>query len=1148
MGVDPDYKPLSHSCIALLLKLVDSNALCNSALCHLIDNKEANFSDLHYLLLANNEFLPFLKKMLRSNMAYRKFVIMATDMSLLLGPVLKDLYSSGDQDSDELGEKFELLQIMCKDDLFNQAIHSCSKSGSFAWYKEKALKNTKLGGMLILILLRSILQNKNDTIFQKTCMNILVDMSVQISLLDLYPSERLVACLEILLKKHSRLVLSSETLDANNIEDLVKNLIVIISNALINQNNPNLVYSLLYKREILTSYTKQTDEFVEHFQNVNNLLDHVSQKIEELNDDSNSIIDTSYLLSIIQAAILEYPKEEFSSLKTNKDISEPTVELVMEQIESKVLDDQSKESDNDEIEKVTIEHVTNESTSTIAETKHSEIDNKEYEEKATKTGDEIKETDSIVDTLKEKEVSPEESDVKQEIMNNVVTDNVVSESTVELTIEEIGTEAVSDQSEKMADSEVEKVIIEHVVNESNTAEVDAIKSGIEKDVKENTTETGDEISTTDDTLNETDMAPEDCVQDKETINEEIEESVVEDVSGEKSSNAPEEVIAPNEPTTNIAAMENVESVAIIIPEQDQQSKLKELKEVENSAKEVCRNKSSELLNEDAGKGTDNDANKPELLTESKVETPLNEVDQEGQVIEPSHVEPLGTDPCDEVDNNAEANADIAANKEEADSNELATDTDETNPAVVDNKDSRASEEEEHKTREDIAEEEETNTTQITTEESCEPTRDEISEIHTDQNTIVKPLVTDKDETKPVDGDNKDSSTSEEEEQKTCEDVAEEEETNATQITTEESCEPTREEISEIHTDQNTIVQPDQFAKDISEETKSVTIVSNEDEMINSSGVEGAKEEEDEKSRENMPEEIPLENIKEPVRNGESSDAIVNQTEENVNFEGSNEIPDEIVNNSTDDQVELVATETSSVAIQNETVSSEDNEIAETKSIDENDLELESNETANEVPSNDNSQVDSEVILEGSTNLENESHQHEEKNENDEDTTDIESQESESSTLVEFEAFNKEDKSPVTFLIDSKMLEKLLIGSKSKIVITDFEILSNGPVRNKSGDSGIISQDEEADEKQNTADAAIYKEFADQQRKINFAQIHNEKEKPATKPAPSGEAMSTNLFLAGSNIKFDLDEKLKIIGTAVSPSANVIWKRAGAVGI
>merc|ERR1712055_1212210 len=174
------------------------------------------------------------------------------------------------------------------------------------------------------------------------------------------------------------------------------------------------------------------------------------------------------------------------------------------------------------------------------------------------------------------------------------------------------------------------------------------------------------------------------------------------------------------------------------------------------------------------------------------------------------------------------------------------------------------------------------------------------------------------------------------------------------------------------------------------------------------------------------------------------------------------------------------------------------------------------------------------------------HQQEGKTQKDEDTTDNKSQESESSTLVEFEAFNKEDKSPVTFLIDSKMLDKLLIGSKSKIVITDFEILSSAPVRNRSGDSGVISQDEEAEEKQNAAEAAIYKEFADQQRRINFAQIHNEKEKPAPKSPSSGEAMSTNLFLAGSNIKFDLDEKLKIIGTSVSPSANVIWKRAGTV--
>merc|ERR1712106_552095 len=158
--------------------------------------------------------------------------------------------------------------------------------------------------------------------------------------------------------------------------------------------------------------------------------------------------------------------------------------------------------------------------------------------------------------------------------------------------------------------------------------------------------------------------------------------------------------------------------------------------------------------------------------------------------------------------------------------------------------------------------------------------------------------------------------------------------------------------------------------------------------------------------------------------------------------------------------------------------------------------------------------------------------------------------SETSSLVEFQAFNKEDQTPVTFLIDSKMLEKLLIRSESRIVITNFEIVPSGPVRNESGDSAIFSQEGDVDQQQAPAEPDVYKEFADQQKKISFAQIHNEKEKPTPKTPPTRnnpvEALTTNLYLAGSNIKFDLDEKLKIIGTPVSPCANVIWKRAAVV--
>merc|ERR1711892_1102104 len=158
--------------------------------------------------------------------------------------------------------------------------------------------------------------------------------------------------------------------------------------------------------------------------------------------------------------------------------------------------------------------------------------------------------------------------------------------------------------------------------------------------------------------------------------------------------------------------------------------------------------------------------------------------------------------------------------------------------------------------------------------------------------------------------------------------------------------------------------------------------------------------------------------------------------------------------------------------------------------------------------------------------------------------------SETSSLVEFQSFNKEDQTPVTFLIDSKMLEKLLIRSESRIVITNFEIVPSGPVRNESGDSAIFSQEGDVDQQQAPAEPDVYKEFADQQKKISFAQIHNDKEKPTPKTPPTRnipvETLTTNLYLAGSNIKFDLDEKLKIIETPVSPCANVIWKRAAVV--
>jgi len=633
---------------------------------------------------------------------------------------------------------------------------------------------------------------------------------------------------------------------------------------------------------------------------------------------------------------------------------------------------------------------------------------------------------------------------------------------------------------------------------------------------------------------------------EETRNEKIEDNAVQEVSGEESTNSLDAVIVSNDSATDI--------VQEIIPDQDVHVEGNKANIVQNEEITITEDysKKTEVLDEKVEMDVVGDLAtgdiKPELCTDSQNSTAPNEIDQEDKdnVVEQSPVEPVGaTDPCDEtknlaeVDNNEvkpsiseqvpETKEDIPENINDTDSNEVANDTN------VEVDIPGASEEETQETNQITTEVEETISTETTSQE-----KDSLQEEKVESIDIVDAALDDKSKDIVPEDNNK---------------IIKEEDTENNHRTEqlevplkEESYEATEEDISQIHNDQNN--DNVQSTEDICEENKTEKIVSNEtttdslqnDEVIN-------------KADEKEVDEIPTENITEPLEIAENPDE---QTDKNVNSEENNEVPDKTVNNFTDDQVKEETNEAPSVVLQNETVVSEDNEVTEAKPINEEivaeltiqeetvQTELKLEENVEEMTSNEEVPVDNEVISDGSTNLEDEPHQHEGKTQKDEDTTDNESQESESSTLVEFEAFNKEDKSPVTFLIDSKMLEKLLIGSKSKIVITDFEILSSAPVRNRSGDSGVISQDEEAEEKQNAAEAAIYKEFADQQRKINFAQIHNEKEKPAPKSASSGEPMSTNLFLAGSNIKFDLDEKLKIIGTSVSPSANVIWKRAGTV--
>merc|ERR1719153_1117707 len=67
-------------------------------------------------------------------------------------------------------------------------------------------------------------------------------------------------------------------------------------------------------------------------------------------------------------------------------------------------------------------------------------------------------------------------------------------------------------------------------------------------------------------------------------------------------------------------------------------------------------------------------------------------------------------------------------------------------------------------------------------------------------------------------------------------------------------------------------------------------------------------------------------------------------------------------------------------------------------------------------------------------------------------------EAETSSLVEIQAFSETEGNPITFLIESKMFDEIMIRSRSKVLITNLEIIESPPSGNESRDLAAFSQE------------------------------------------------------------------------------------------
>nr|XP_050856638.1 dymeclin isoform X1 [Vespula vulgaris] len=291
-----------------------------------------------------DEVTLLLYMLLHRNQNVKHDIIRRSDIHLLVTPILQILYHAPNNTSHHIYMSLIILLILSEDETFNKRIHEIMLKG-ITWYTERSISEISLGGLLILVVIRTIQYNMfkmRDKYLHTNCLAALANMSAQFMSLHPYVSQRLLSLFETVARKHARLeakikALSSVSSESTTINvngtvsntDLVQDLTIleevlrmvleIINSCLTHRlaENPNLIYTLLYtfcEKDIFEPFRLHS-AFQDIVQNIDPVIDFFSYKLEQRDQ---SQLGVSQVLAIIQQGVTEWPRDrlrKFPELK-----------------------------------------------------------------------------------------------------------------------------------------------------------------------------------------------------------------------------------------------------------------------------------------------------------------------------------------------------------------------------------------------------------------------------------------------------------------------------------------------------------------------------------------------------------------------------------------------------------------------------------------------------------------------------------------------------------------------------------------------------------------------------------------------------------------------------------------------------------------
>ncbi|NXQ30585.1 DYM protein, partial [Alaudala cheleensis] len=298
---------------------------------------QINFNSLYTALCEqqkSDQATLLLYMLLHQNSNVRTYVLARTDIENLVLPILEILYHVEERNSHHVYMALIILLILTEDDGFNRSIHEVILK-NITWYAERVLTEISLGSLLILVVIRTIQYNMTrtrDKYLHTNCLAALANMSAQFRSLHQYAAQRIISLFSLLSKKHNKVLeqatqslrgslgsndspLPDYAQDLNVIEEVIRMMLEIINSCLTNSlhHNPNLVYALLYKRDLFEQF-RTHPSFQDVMQNIDLVISFFSSRLEQ----AGAELSVERVLEIIKQGAVALPKDrlrKFPELK-----------------------------------------------------------------------------------------------------------------------------------------------------------------------------------------------------------------------------------------------------------------------------------------------------------------------------------------------------------------------------------------------------------------------------------------------------------------------------------------------------------------------------------------------------------------------------------------------------------------------------------------------------------------------------------------------------------------------------------------------------------------------------------------------------------------------------------------------------------------